>query len=224
MRIAHISDTHDRPSIVRSVAVIECDVIVLTGDILNNKGRAPATGGQIIPWQERKYQDSWFRKQAKKWAQDFKGRPVVYVPGNHDFIGIERWLRHYGHDNLHVVSDESPFVDLLGKRFAGFRQVPWISGEWQGEEFDLKPHVDRAFACDPDILCTHAPPGGILDGPDGYGVPYLTSRLFYGAHKVTHHLFGHAHEAGVEVVTEGGIVFSNAAGGVNLLRTQDGAG
>ena len=79
IRIAHISDTHDRPSIIAGVRDIDCDMIILTGDILNNKGRCPETNGQIVPHVERKYQDSWFRKQAKKWAPAFAGRPVVYV-------------------------------------------------------------------------------------------------------------------------------------------------
>jgi len=218
IRIAHISDTHDRPSIVRSVRDIECDIIVLTGDILNNKGRTMDTDGKIVPWKERKYQESWFRKQAKKWVPDFRGRPVVYVAGNHDFIGIERWLRHYGHTNLHVITDENPCVEVCGKRFAGFRQVPWIAGEWMGEDFDTRTHVLRALACNPDILVTHAPPGGILEGEPGYGIPSLASKLFFGEHRITHHLFGHAHGCGGQIQVEGGITFSNAAGHINILE------
>ena len=218
IRIAHISDTHDRPSIVTGVHAVECDLIVLTGDILSNKGRTRTTGGMIVPWMERKYQESWFRKQAKKWAPAFAGRPVIYVAGNHDFIGIERWLNHYGHTNLHVITDENPCVEVLGKRFAGFRQVPWIAGEWMGEDHDTRTHVERALACDPDILVTHAPCGGILDGADGYGIPSLASKLFYGEHRITHHLFGHEHSCGGQVQVEGKITFSNAAGHINLIE------
>ncbi len=217
MRVAHISDTHDRPSIVMGVRDVECDIIVLTGDILANCGRTPKTEGKIVPWVERKYQQSWFRRQAKKWAPAFAGRPVIYVPGNHDFIGIERWLAHYGHTNLFTITDETPFVDLLGKRFAGFRQIPYIAGEWPGEEYNLRPYVERALACNPDILVTHAPCGGILDGPDSYGIPSLASNLFYGEHKITHHLFGHYHGCGGQVQVEGGMTFSNAAGHINIL-------
>ena len=218
IRIAHISDTHDHPSILRGVAQVECDLIVLTGDILNNKGRCEDTEFRIIPGWERRYQESWFRPQAKKWAADFAGRPVLYVPGNHDFIGIGHWLAHYGHTNLHVISDENPCVEILGKRFAGYRQVPYLAGEWMGEDFDMRKHVERALACNPDILVTHAPPGGILDGTNGYGVAALTSKLFYGEHQITHHLFGHNHDDGGQVVVEGGITFSNAAGHINLIE------
>lgn len=214
MIIAHASDTHNQPSIVRGVAHIECDVIVLTGDNISNKGRTPETGFRIIPGFERKYQENWFRRVAKKWAKDFRGRPVIYVPGNHDFIGIERWLRHYGHDNIVTITAEKPSVEVCGKVFAGFREVPWLAGEWVGEEHDLRAQVDRAFACNPDILVTHAPPAGILDldeDGDSRGIPELATALFYREHRITHHLFGHAHEDGGKVTTEGGITFANAA-------------
>jgi Icc-related predicted phosphoesterase len=218
MRIAHASDTHDRPSIITAVKDVDCDVIILTGDILNNQGRCSKTEGKIVPYMERKYQESWFRKQAKKWAPAFAMRPVIYVAGNHDFIAIDRWLAHYGFTNLHVITDENPCVEVAGKRFAGFRQVPYIAGEWMGEEHDLRPHVERAMACDPDILVTHAPPGGILDGDEGYGVAALTTALFYTPHRVTHHFFGHTHSHGGQVITEGGILFSNAAEHLNIIE------
>jgi Icc-related predicted phosphoesterase len=217
MKIAHISDTHDRPSIVRSVRSIQCDVIVLTGDVLNNKGRCSETGGQIVPSVELKYQNSWFQPQAKKWAEAFAGRPVVYVPGNHDFIDIASHLKHYGHTNLHPITPETPYVDLMGKRFAGFRDVPWIAGEWMGETHDLKAVVDATMACDPDIIVTHAPPAGVLDGAEGYGILALSFALCYRTHRVTHHLFGHCHDSGGQIVTECGITFSNAAGHVNII-------
>ena len=218
IRIAHASDTHDKPAIVKAVANVDCDVIVLSGDILANKGRCLATGGEILPHAERKYQTSWFRKVAKAWAPAFAGRPVVYVPGNHDFIGIERWLAHYGHTNVHTISAETPFADVCGKRFAGFREIPYMEGEWMGECRDFQPLIQRAFGCNPDILVTHAPASGILSVQGDYGVPALTSALFYGTHNVTHHLFGHDHHAGGRMTSEGGIVFSNAAGNLNIIE------
>lgn len=221
MRIAHASDTHDRPSIVKAVSDVECDVIVLSGDNLGNKGRVRIPLGwgydsgiaTIHPYLERKYQESWFRKVAKRWAPAFRGRPVVYVPGNHDFIEIERWLKHYGHENIFTISAERPYVDIAGVRFAGFREIPWISGEWMAEVRggDFTALIDRAFGCNPDILVTHAPPGGILDGPHGYGIPALASALFYREHKIKAHFFGHEHSCGGQTQTENGILFANGA-------------
>lgn len=214
MKIAHYSDTHSNRGSITAVANVDCDVIVLTGDILANKGRvfSPVTGTYRINAQiEAQYQRTWSRRAAKKWAVAFKGRPVVYVPGNHDFVGIESWLKHYGHEEIYTLSESRPFVDVLGKRFAGFREIPWIDGEWVGETRDFHDRIAQTMAHQPDILVTHAPPAGILSGDDGYGIPGLVNALFYNEHRITHHLFGHEHSCGGQVVTEGGITFSNAA-------------
>jgi len=214
IRIAHVSDTHDRPSIVRQVAGSDADMLLITGDCMNNRGRVGGMG--IIPRLEVKYQESWYRKQAKKWAADLAGRPVVAVGGNHDFITYSRWLRHYGAE-VYEITDECPMVEVLGVRFAGFRQVPYIQGEWMGEEHDIRPFVEKAMACDPQVLVTHAPPGGILDqdcygGNAGYGIPSLATMLFYSEHQITDHFFGHAHDDGGRTVEEGGVRFHNGAG------------
>ncbi len=216
IRIAHCSDTHQRPSTVRRVASLDVDVILLTGDCISNLGRVQQTGGIISPKHEIRYQRPWFRKQAKKWAKDIGDRPVISVRGNHDFICPSYWLRHYG-VTVHVIDDNNPSVELFGKTWAGFRQVPYIAGEWCGEERDLTPFVDKAFACNPDVLVTHGPPAGILDidstGDTGYGSGPLATALAYMPHNITHHFFGHAHNSGCETVEEMGIYFANGAGG-----------
>lgn len=213
IRIAHCSDTHDKPSTVRQVASTDADLILLTGDCISNRGRVNGEG--IIPAREVKYQNSWFRKQAKKWAKDIGDRPVLAVHGNHDFISVARWLRHYG-VTVHVIDADNPCVELFGIRFAGFREIPWMAGEWAGETHDLAPCVDRAFDCDPDVLVTHAPPGGILDRDSadegGYGIVPLMTALTYRPHRITHHFFGHAHKSGGKIVDEMGIRFINGAG------------
>lgn len=207
MKILHISDTHWTPSIVTSAPFEGVDVIVLSGDMMSNRGRIHGAG--IIPALEVEYQTAWMQEQARSWAPLFGKTPVVYVDGNHDFIDIGDALRAEG-CNMHHITVETPCVEVCGLRFAGFREIPWIAGEWMGECHDLQEPVERAFACNPDILVTHGPAGGILDGPYGYGNRMLTVMLTYGTHQVRAHLFGHAH-AGQGVVREMGILFSNAA-------------
>ncbi len=214
MRIAHASDTHANRNIIAGVADIECDIIVLTGDILNNAGRQWA--GVIEPHREYKYQMRWGRTAAKVWAPALRGREVVFVGGNHDFISIAPWLRHYGHpaDRIHEITSENPCVTINGVRFAGFREVPYIKGEWMGETHDMAPVVERAMSCDPTILVTHAPPAGILDQcfeGTGYGVVPLTTWLTYRPHGVVAHFFGHAHKSGGQVQEEMGVKFINGA-------------
>ena len=72
MLVAHASDTHDRPSLVRNIRDSRAEVLILTGDCMNNAGRKPGNGYRINPAAEVKYQNSWSRKQAKKAAVTFK--------------------------------------------------------------------------------------------------------------------------------------------------------
>lgn len=215
--VAHASDTHDKPSLVRNIATSEAEVLILTGDCLNNLGRVPRTGYKINPTAERRYQESWYRKQAKKWAADLKGRPVICVRGNHDFIGYTRWLEYYGAD-VFEITDSRPCVELLGRRWAGFRQVPYIEGEWAGEtrQEDFPDIIKRVLDCDPHILVTHAPPAGILDGIS-YGIRALNRALTYPDAlwdvelSVKHHFFGHTHMHGGKSEERMGIRFHNGA-------------
>jgi Icc-related predicted phosphoesterase len=153
--LAHVSDTHNNPGLVRQACQSSADVVLVTGDCMNNLGRVSRTEYQILPHAEVKYQQSWYRKQAKKWAADLAGRPIIAVRGNHDFIDYAPWLRHYGAE-VHEITDDCPAVEVLGKRWAGFRQINYLAGEWSGEEHSLGEFVQLAFDCKPDILVTHA--------------------------------------------------------------------
>lgn len=202
--LAHASDTHNLPSTVREIATSTAEVLLLTGDIMANSHRL-FTPGWTTRHEER-WQSNWFRKQAKKWAQDIGQRPVVLVHGNHDYHDATSWLRHYGVD-VHDVGDGS--VDLLGLRFAGFRQIPHMGGRWAGEEHDLRPFVTQAFAANPDVLVTHAPASGILS--DRWGSSDLRTALDYQEHKIRYHFFGHIHECGGENIMHNGVYHANGA-------------
>jgi len=208
LTIAHVSDTHQTSSIFTSVGQVESDIVIVTGDVLDNVGRVDGLG--IEPRRERRKQRSWTRKYAKKWAEAIGSRPVILVCGNHDFISPMGWLTHYGAE-VHEITSSNPCVEVMGIRFAGFREINWIAGEWPGEAHDLTPCVERALACDPDILVTHSPPAGILDSRYGYGVKPLTTALAYRAHRIKAHFFGHVHEDGGKVVEVMGIYFANGA-------------
>jgi len=213
MLIAHASDTHSRHDILLELQDFDgLDLIILSGDMLPN---AYLNQDESVDAQEIRYQTKWFRDVAPKWVAAARGVPFLCVAGNHDYIDIVPWLRHFGAE-AYGITDKNPSVELLGKRFAGFRQINWIVGEWQGEEHDLAPFVDKAFDCDPDILVTHAPPAGILDTVAGYGVRPLTAALQYRPHRITHHFFGHCHADGGKVAEEMGIKFINGAGKLRI--------
>ena len=199
-RTVVVGDVHgcieELEELLRAVALRPTDRLVSVGDLV---GKGP-DGAAVV---------RFFRQGGHE-----------AVRGNHDFIGYTKWLSHYG-ATVYEITDDNPCVELLGQRFAGFRQVPYIAGEWAGETHDLSSFVEKAFSCDPTILVTHAPPAGILDADHaevgGYGIGSLATNLFYGQHRVTHHFFGHAHK-GCGIRDEGGITFINGAGTMRLIE------
>lgn len=202
MLIGHLSDLHGALKRVLDTNT-NPDLWIATGDMFPNRTR-----GDVVV--EVSHQRNWWDFYGKKISDRFQGRPVVVVDGNHDYISFAQALREHGVEAYDI--SESPTV--LGMKFAGFREIPYIAGEWNGENHDFRSVVDEAFAQDPDILVTHAPPAGILDEDchgAGYGINLLMQALSYRPHKIRAHFFGHAHECGGKTVEEMGIRFFNGA-------------
>lgn len=216
MIIGHCSDLHGNLNgIFRGSQ--KPDVWVLSGDICPN-----LTRGQVSV--EVPFQKVWFAKQAPILAKRFADRPVVVVGGNHDYIDLAELLLPYGVDAV-TLTPEGAIV--AGVRFAGFREIPYMRGEWNGECRDFSDIVDRTFNSDPEIIVTHAPPAGILDDDGlgaqghGYGISALTNSLMYRPNQVRAHLFGHIHEHGGEDVKKFGIHFINGATCVRFIAVED---
>jgi Icc-related predicted phosphoesterase len=155
------------------------------------------------------------RTEIKKWLA---GRPVISVSGNHDYVSLGRLLQEVGVYSWDLA--DGPFVvgDLV---FAGYREIPYLIGEWAGETHDMQTPVANTMRFDPDVLVTHAPPGGVLDrcpyAKGKCGSSELTTWLTYKPHKVKLHLFGHVHEDPGRT-EKMGIIFSNAAGGGRIIE------
>lgn len=207
--IAHISDLHGNLDALLSSTVTP-DVWVISGDFCPNESRGDAD-------LERMAQSAWLEDVIDEVIEVLRGRPVVWVGGNHDYINIADALSARGVEAVTVTPEG---VEVAGVRFAGFPEIPFIAGEWNNECHDLTPMVEAAMAADPEVLVTHAAPAGILDDDHGCGhgcgVRSLTSALAYMPHRVRAHLFGHIH-ASEGVVEEMGITFSNAAGALHIL-------
>jgi len=208
MRIAHVSDTHHHPEIIEQIGQLkDIDVVVITGDVVDNYGRRDHRG--IQRRKEQVFQRRWLDAHVPRWAKVIGDTPVIMVNGNHDFVSPAGRLRRCG-CNVTLLN-AGDHMDLGGFRFAGFGEIPYIQGEWAGEEFDLKPFVEKTMAVDPDILVVHAPAAMILD-EEGYGNGPLLRALTYTKHNVRHVFCGHAHECGGQQVDEMGIRFYNGAG------------
>ena len=209
MRILHSSDLHGHYKLLlRDHADTEFDLWLDTGDFLDNKGRGQR--GRIEPDVEQIYQHRWlsYRDLPRRLAAWLRGRPALLVGGNHDFIDLRTRLALVGANATSVTTEG---VELLGLRWAGFREINYIEGEWAGETHDPSVVADLAFKADPDVLVTHAPPLRILDSTRGYGISALTTFFSYRGHRIRAHFFGHAHEDGGKEREEMGVRFCNGA-------------
>lgn len=202
MKIAHASDLHGDVSVLAKVED-PVDLWVLTGDIFPNVTR----GNRRI---EDVAQVRWYAEMSRWFTHTFGKTPVLLVPGNHDYVDLANLLRRDGVNAREVTPDGLTFK---GVRFAGFGQIPIIAGEWNRETTmsQLAILTRRTMELgNPEVLVTHAPPDGILNGLY-QGIGPLTSYLSYRPHRVRLHLFGHAHEDGGREETIMGIRFVNSA-------------
>lgn len=215
MRIAHVSDMHGGYNILNKVTEPP-DLWVFTGDIFPYMG-FDHNAHWGVPAFEIPHQMRWYSHKGPSIVRRLRGKPVLLVPGNHDYADLAKLLRRDG-VNAQEVTPEG--VDFQGVRFAGFGHIPFIGGRWNREVFvpELQDLSHRTLTVgDPDVLITHAPPGHILGGVHPGNGPLLTalSRL---PHRVRVHLFGHIHETGGRMVEHMGIRFYNSATTVQVLE------
>lgn len=218
MLIGHASDLHGSYKLLGKVETP--DLWLITGDFFPNYGRGPDTGGLILPSYENHFQHRWWGFRADSIMDRLEGRPVLWMPGNHDFVSLAVLLRLAEYRGTVHDLTEGPF-ELDGQTFTGFREIPYIKGEWMGEVRDFSEIVPKAMSQDPTILVTHAPPGGILDYDPKWGhcgIPLLTTALTYQTHRIHHHFFGHVHPDGGKTQEEMGIKFVNSAQRIQLVE------
>jgi len=214
LRVLHSSDLHGKyKRLLKGMKEAEFDVWLDTGDFFDNIGRVQKTGGQIIREMELTKQSKWWgwKMLGARFAEWLAGRPAIIMPGNHDFLSLHHQLLRAGVDS-HLVTPEG--IEVAGLRWAGFRNIPHMEDEWEGETWDgeFEPLIETTLASGPDVLVTHAPPNGILNPQEeDYGIPGLVNHLAYHPHQIRWHFFGHDHKMGGQRANEMGIRFFNGA-------------
>lgn len=206
MRILHSSDLHGRYK--ELLAIDEpFDLWLDTGDFFPNRGRVPATGYRILPEMESRHQVKWvgYKRVGHKLADWLDGRPALCMPGNHDFIPLVNVLRAAGAAATEITLEE---IEVAGATWAGFRHIPALEHEWVGETDAFDELIDGLRAASPDVVVTHAPPVGVLDGSHP-GVPGLREAL--ATWKPRAHFFGHDHADGGKTKLLDGTQFINGA-------------
>lgn len=208
MKVAHFSDVHGH---ISSLAQIPGDVeaLISTGDFFPNSTRG-------IREVEVPFQTEWFKINQEEIFRVLGGRPIACVDGNHDYVSLGTLLVEAGYPGIVVPVNPDSVQDFLGFKVAGFREIPYIAGEWNGETFGPEIHglCDTVLQTECEILLTHTPPKGILSGD--YGCSSLSNLLAYSHHNVRYHLFGHCH-TDHGTMEDMGIFFSNAATSINVI-------
>jgi len=216
MKIAHFSDIHGNIDKLLSMNLGETKVVVNTGDLMPNCSR-----GNVE--YELTFQRQWVHDNLDRFAKWIGGRYLISIMGNHDFYpNFAADLSRKGIQAYALVAGSSVKFTDLGLKFAGFGEIPYIQGEWNGEarEPELRTLVEHTLIANPDILVTHSPPAGILD--DGnYGNKPLLAALTYQEHKIKTHLFGHCHGDGGKTMEEMGIKFYNGATKLRFIEIAD---
>ena len=186
MTILHISDTHGQHTKLTDLPV--ADVIVHSGDF--------TLGGS-----DKETID------FMKWFCNLSYKYKVFIAGNHDMYMYELDMIEGLPDNVHYLCNSS--VEIEGEKFYG---MPMFMEDVMDGTYDK---LISAIPDDTDVLVTHQPPYGILDGGEYHGKQdfhYGDCKLYAKVLDIKPklHLFGHDHNVyGSE--EHFGTVFSNAA-------------
>ena len=168
------------------------DLLILAGDYTDND-RVP----------------SWC--SLFEWLSRQQYRKKVLIGGNHDNFLTQCIPTEEARQLIGMDADDFEYLCDSGTEFAGLkvwgspwtRTFPGINPNCKAFTFDLEIQMREKFALipeDTDILITHSPPYGILDGVSDYmGVRHCGSTsLEYRLGQVLPrlHVFGHIHEHG----------------------------
>ncbi len=170
MQIVMISDTHGaRPELPAG------DVLVHCGDLSHLGSFAEL-------------------RQEVEWLKALPFDHILFVAGNHDVAlgnlfdkNLEQQTRELLFGRIHYLRDSGVTID--GVRFWGSPWIPPYAGVFNLPEAELAAKW-RLIPSDTDVLITHGPAAGTLDG----GAGSSTLRDAVRRVKPQIHCFGHVHE------------------------------
>lgn len=202
IKVIAISDTHGKWN---KLTIPECDILISAGD---------------YSWKGELHMVRDFHK----WLNKQPTKHIISVQGNHE-TGVEKNFELSKETALKVCPKvhfiDEGLVEVDGLRIWGSAITPWFHN-WAWNRFpgdEIQKHWDN-IPENIDILVTHGPPHGILDGVEKFngklcefeiehcGCPQLLNKVLNIKPKA--HVFGHIHE-GSGTYTRDGITFINAA-------------
>lgn len=191
MKLICFADTH---GCVENLDIPRADVVICAGDYCNS-----GTLADVIAF------NKWFSKLPCKYK--------ILVAGNHDvcFETEPAVAKSLLSKNIIYLQDEAAEID--GVKFYGSPwQLPFMNWAFNLPEEELREkfaHIPSGV----DILITHSPPCGILDGTPAkkdLGSRSLLERVY--KIKPRYHVFGHIHHGyGKRIDAANNITFINAS-------------
>lgn len=181
LKILHISDTHGKHHELGNLPA--ADVFVHSGDFTSG-----GSDSEALDFME--------------WLCDLPYKHKIFIAGNHDDCMMDATLDGLP-EGVHYLADSGVCID--GVYFYG---VPMFCGLVDGkmQEIERCGNIPNKV----DVLITHRPPLGILDGGEEnhFGSASILHKVVEIQPRI--HLFGHAHN-GYGMKTWKNIVFSNAS-------------
>lgn len=214
LRICHLSDTHGHLPDLPDPSTY--DVLVHSGDFCPNRtfGNRPV---------EETYQDYWMQEKGNRLREWVGEKPILVIPGNHDYINIAYRLVRYA--GVNAIDLEDKFVEYEGVGFYGYPWVPeFLNWNYMASPRErrqrLMPAVELMEQGAIDVFVAHGPMHGVLDrNAEGIrcGSRVMRQTMQTVRHPPKLFLHGHIHEAaGVQGWTNG-VIVSNAACTVRVL-------
>lgn len=194
MRILHLSDTHGHHR--ELTALPQADVVVHSGDITFH-----GSYEEVIDF--------------VRWYSELPFGRKLFIAGNHDFVlgGKQGDGMDMRNEINALLPEDTHYLCYSGVEISGYQfyGIPMFRSSVDDKSYE------RFYSSIPqntDVLVTHQPPLGILDGGEYKGQPYnygnaiLLEKVKSVSPKL--HLFGHDHNVFGNMVVDG-IRFSNGA-------------
>lgn len=177
MKILFLSDTHSQHRKLNDLP--EADILIHGGDV-SKMGR------------DHEVED------FMRWFSGLEYRYKIFIAGNHDFFfegETPKSIKRFLNENTFYLHNSS--VEIEGLKIWGSPYTPtffnWAFNLDRGKAIEK---VWKDIPPDTDVLITHGPPFGILDGTRSdqhVGCEELLKKI--KKIKPKYHLFGHIHEA-----------------------------
>jgi predicted phosphodiesterase len=203
MKIAFISDTHNKHKQIPEVYFEGVDMVIHAGDVSGRGYR-----NEILPFLD--------------WFEALPVKHKIMISGNHDFYFEQAVKDEKTKADLESILKNRPSiiylndsgVEIEGIKIWGSPVQPWFyNWAFNRMGIDIQAHWDL-IPSDTQLLITHGPIQGYLDltlEGKTTGCPYLKQTIADRLKDLKLHAAGHIHEAYGHVKLADGLLLINAS-------------